>query len=141
MKNLAITVVIWIVLILAIDTVNTFLSNSLVTVTDDEIITSGGPPQFHYWLLLLLNSIVYLVAGIILRARIKKTIIAGLSAIALGLTYFFLVELTGGSMFQYATSHPSRLEVVLTFGPILSPLVFVPIGVYIMSVWGEHKQI
>ena len=140
MKKLAITIAVWLVLLFFVDTVNNFFFNSLITVAADEAMIRGGPPQLNYWLLLLANSIVYMAAGITIRARIAITHIAGLSAIAFGVTYFFLVELTGGSMWQYATSHPSRLEVILTFGPLLSPLIFVPIGVYIMDYWSRHKN-
>ncbi len=141
MKKSVTTVVIWIALLLIIGQADSFLSNILVSVTAEEVLTSGAPQRVNYWALLILNSIVFLIAGVVLRERFRSTSSAGISALGLGLTYFFLVELTGGTMFKFLISHGTRLDVLLTYGPLLSPFIFVPLGVYAMDYWIVKKRV
>jgi len=140
MKKHILTLVVWIAILYSMLELNILLKNMLVAVADVEVDSLQLPLRRNYLILLILNSMIYLIGGIILRMRVKFTTTACFLALGLGISYFTLVEMYFGSNIVYIRSHGTSFDGFLTFAPLLAPVVFITLGALVFSIWIRRRS-
>jgi len=140
MKKIIFTFIIWSALLVGMLELITLLQNIFVAVADTELESLQLPPRRNYVILLMLNTIIYLIAGIILRMRVKLTTTAGILALGLGVTYFTLVEMFYGSNYVYLVTHGSVFDEFLIRAFLLAPVVCITLGALVFSIWHHERS-
>ena len=125
MKKHAITIIIFIGLVLLLDTAHYLLG--------EVFLWKGEPPSPDYqpstnadYIFMLTSEIfVFIIAGIVIGIRVVMSSVAGLMAIALG-TIYLAMEGHSGYVYYYMSSHPTAFDEFMFIAPTLAPVIFIP---------------
>ncbi|MGJ8694520.1 MAG: hypothetical protein ACSHW0_18830 [Thalassotalea sp.] len=137
MKKFGVTFLIWVTLFIIL---HEFMRFRYILIESIYPIADVGPDTTRVWLLLISGSILHLVSGGALKVLIKSTSNSGLLGLALGISGVSLDLYTGSPLVSYMTSHPDNIDFLLMYGPLLSPFIFIPMGIYSVTVMQKYRQ-
>lgn len=130
MKSFGVSILIWLLIFIILDELN---RQTLIYMDSSYPFNEESSYPARLWLQFLPASIFSFIAGITLKLIYQSTIksvLIGLSVISGSLVFNLLV---GTNLVNYMTSHSIFIDYIFMYAPVISPFLFMPIGVVFVA--------